>query len=69
MRMNIDMDDALIAEAMEELGVKTKDEAVAIALQRAVRSGKQLRAVDELKGIGWDGDLEGMRTSKYIPAE
>lgn len=67
MRTNIFIDDALIAEAMKELGARTKREAVHKALTEAVRIKRQLRAWDELRGSGWDGDLDDMRTSKYAP--
>ncbi|MFK3888176.1 type II toxin-antitoxin system VapB family antitoxin [Sphingomonas sp. NPDC079357] len=68
MRTNIDIDDALMAEAIEALGVKTKREAVTKALEEVVRIKRQLRALEELRGSGWEGDLDDMRTSKYIPA-
>lgn len=67
MRTNIDIDDSLMAEAMAAFGVKTKREAVETALRRAVRAHRQWRAIQELRGIGWEGDLDDMRTSKYIP--
>jgi Arc/MetJ family transcription regulator len=69
MRTNIVIDEALMAEAMETLGVNTKREAVQKALERVVRSKRQLQALEELRGSGWEGDLNEMRTSKYIPAE
>lgn len=69
MRTNIEIDKALIAEAMEALGVKTKREAVTEALRSVVRAKRQLRAWDELRGLGWEGDLDEMRTSKYVPAQ
>lgn len=69
MRTNIVIDDNLIAEAMKALGVKTKREAVIRSLQDTVRVSRQLRALDELRGTGWEGDLDDMRTSKYVPAE
>lgn len=69
MRTNIDIDNQLVAEAMEAFGVKTKREAVDRALREAVRVKRQLLAIDELRGIGWEGDLDDMRTSKYLPAE
>ncbi|GAA0667245.1 Arc/MetJ family transcription regulator [Sphingomonas insulae] len=68
MRTNIEIDDALMAEVMETFGVKTKREAVERAMREAVRIKRQLQALDGLRGIGWDGDLDDMRTSKYIPA-
>lgn len=67
MRTNIEIDDALMAEAMEALGVTTKREAVDKALRDAVRIKRQLRAWDALRGSGWEGDLDDMRTSKYAP--
>lgn len=68
MRTNIEIDAALMADAMAEMGTKTKRETVERALSEAVRVKRQLRAIDELRGIGWEGDLDDMRTSKYIPA-
>lgn len=67
MRTNIEIDDALMAEAMQASGAKTKKEAVDTALRQLVQLKRQagLRA---LRGIGWEGDLDDMRTSKYIPA-
>lgn len=41
MRTNIDIDDKLMAEAMQAANVKTKKEAVVIALQDMVRRRKQ----------------------------
>lgn len=68
MRTNIEIDDALMTEAMEALGVTTKREAVDKALRRIVRAKQQLRAWDALRGSGWEGDLEDMRTSKHTDA-
>ena len=67
MRTNIEIDDQLMADAMSELGVKTKREAVEMALRQSVRARQQLRAIRELRGIGWDGDLDDMRTDKVRP--
>lgn len=69
MRTNIDIDDQLMADALSELGVRTKREAVHNALAEVVRVRRQLRAIEELRGTGWEGDLDDMRISKYIPAE
>ncbi len=67
MRTNIEIDDALMAEAMTMLGAKTKREAVETALRDAVRIKRQLRAIEGLRGIGWEGDLDAMRTDKPLP--
>jgi len=68
MRTNIEIDEDLMAEAMKVLGVKTKREAIEEALRRTVRAQRQFEAFQGLRGIGWEGDLDEMRTSKYIPA-
>jgi Arc/MetJ family transcription regulator len=60
MRTNIVIDEDLMKEAQAALGVKTKRETVEIALQRlvALKRQEQLR---QLRGIGWEGDLDAMR--------
>lgn len=67
MRTNIEIDDALMAEAMAAAGVATKRETVEAALRQMVRTKRQWEAFQSLKGIGWEGDLDDMRTSKYAP--
>ena len=69
MRTNIEIDDALMAEAIQATGAKTKREAVEKALRQVVRAAQQLRAIKELRGLGWEGDLDDMRTSKHLPVE
>ena len=51
MRTNIVLDEKLVKEAMKLANVKTKREAVDIALRRFVHSGKQKRLLD-LYGTG-----------------
>lgn len=67
MRTNIEIDDALMADAMKALGAKTKREAVERALRDAVRARRQWEAWEGLRGLGWEGDLEAMRTDKRPP--
>ncbi len=68
MRTNIDIDDALMDEAIRLSGATSKKEVVDVALRKFVQIKRQagLRA---LRGIGWDGDLDDMRTSKHVPAD
>jgi Arc/MetJ family transcription regulator len=54
---------------MRALGVTTKREAVEESLRRSVRAARQLKALREMTGAGWEGDLDDMRTSKYVPAD
>jgi Arc/MetJ family transcription regulator len=63
MRTNIELDDTLIAEAMELGGLPTKKAAVDQALRDFVRVKKQLRAIENLEGIGWSGDLDVSRSN------
>jgi len=62
-RTNIDIDDELVAEAMRRYGLKTKKEAVDLALRRLVGPRLTRDFLKSLRGIGWDGDLDRMRTS------
>jgi Arc/MetJ family transcription regulator len=66
MRTNIDIDDELVAEAMTVLGLNTKKATVEEALRRAVRQARQRQALKELKGIGWEGDLDAMREGRFF---
>jgi Arc/MetJ family transcription regulator len=61
MRTNIEIDDELLRDAMEATGQTTKRAVVEEALRRVVRYHRQKRALDDLKGIGWEGDLDAMR--------
>ena len=65
MRTNIDIDPTAMADAMRVLRAKTKKEAVDTALREIVRL-RQQAALMQLWGSGWEGDLNDMRTSKYI---
>jgi Arc/MetJ family transcription regulator len=60
-RTNIDIDDELVAEAMRRFGLKTKREAVELALRRLVGPRLSPEFVKSLEGIGWEGDLDEMR--------
>lgn len=51
MRTNIVLDEKLVKEAMKLANVKTKREAVDVALRRFVQSGKRKRLLD-LYGTG-----------------
>jgi Arc/MetJ family transcription regulator len=63
-RTNIDIDDELVAEAMRKYGLKTKKEAVDLALRRLVGPRLSPEFFESLRGIGWEGDLDEMRRSK-----
>ena len=69
MRTNIDIDDDLLAEAMALLRLPTKKATVEAALSGAIRHAKQRRAVEELIGSGWEGDLDAAREGRSFFAE
>lgn len=61
MRTNIDIDDELIAEAMQATGAATKKAVVEQGLRLLVRNRQLKQAINDMAGIGWDGDLDKMR--------
>ena len=66
MRTNIDIDDDLLAETMRVTGQKTKKGAVEEAMRLVTRNARLKQAIDELAGIGWEGDLEEMRKDRQF---
>jgi Arc/MetJ family transcription regulator len=60
-RTNIEIDDDLLAEAMRAAASGTKRATVDEALRTVVRLFRQKKAIEELRGIGWEGDLDAMR--------
>lgn len=64
MRTNIDIDDELLTKATEALGTATKKATVEEALQRVVKNYEAGKAIAELRGIGWEGDLDEMRRDR-----
>jgi Arc/MetJ family transcription regulator len=65
MRTNIELDDALLAQAMTATGLTTKRATVEEGLRMLVRMGKQAEAFADLAGLGWDGDLDAMREGRF----
>lgn len=64
---NIEIDDDLIATAMQKYELRTEQEAIDLALRRLV--GPQLTMLSPsflagLQGIGWEVDLDEMRESR-----
>lgn len=63
MRTNIDIDDALMADALSATGLKTKKEAVELGLRTLVRLHQQAQ-IKQYKGkLQWEGDLDAMRNA------
>ena len=66
MRTNIDIDDELIAQAMAATGLPTKKATVEEGLRLLLRIDEQKKAWAELKGMGWEGDLDAMREGRVF---
>ncbi len=62
MRTNIVIDDDLMTDVLQVTGLKTKREAVELALKTLIRLKKQ-EEIKQFKGkLKWDDDLDRMRT-------
>lgn len=64
MRTNIDIDEKLLTKAMKVTGSTTKKATVEEALRRVVQAYERRKAIKDLRGIGWEGDLEKMRQGR-----
>jgi Arc/MetJ family transcription regulator len=66
-RTNIEIDDQLIEKAMRVHRLKTKREAVDLALRRLVGESLSLDEARAMEGSGWGGDLDEMRDAERVP--
>jgi len=64
MRTNIVIDDELMNDALRLTGVKTKREAVEMALKSLIELKKQENLKKFRGKLKWEGDLDDMRTDK-----
>jgi len=64
MRTNIVIDDELMSQVMKLTGLRTKREAVELALKALLKLKKQ-ESIRNYRGkLNWEGDLDDMRTDK-----
>ena len=61
MRTNIEIDETLLREAMGVSGLTTKKATVEAALRQLVDNDRRRRALENMWGMGWEGDLDAMR--------
>jgi Arc/MetJ family transcription regulator len=66
MRTNIEIDDALLAEAMAATGLKTEREVVEAGLRLLARYKRQTGARQLFGRVQWEGDLESAWTSRAM---
>ncbi|MFT3866067.1 MAG: type II toxin-antitoxin system VapB family antitoxin [Solirubrobacterales bacterium] len=64
MRTNIEIDDAVIAEAQELIGARTKRETVDTALRELVARHRRLGILDLRGKVHWEGDLAESRRAR-----
>jgi Arc/MetJ family transcription regulator len=63
-RTNIDIDDAAYRAVMERYHLDTKRDAVNLALRKLAEEPLGLEDARALRGSGWDGDLDELRTGR-----
>ena len=63
-RTNIEIDDELVARVMKRYELRTKKEAVDLALREVAGTPLTREFLDSVEGMGWDGDLAEMRRSR-----
>jgi Arc/MetJ family transcription regulator len=63
-RTNIDVDDEACAEVMRRYRLTTKRDAVNFALRTLAAEPLTVDEARALRGTGWEGDLDAMRTSR-----
>jgi Arc/MetJ family transcription regulator len=68
-RTNIDIDDRLVARAMRLYRLHSKREAVDLALRRLVSEPMSRDEALAMRGTGWGGDLDELRSRDEIPAQ
>ena len=63
-RTNVDIDDRACAEVMRRYQFATKREAVNFALRTLAAEPVSVDEARALRGTGWDGDVDAMRSSR-----
>ena len=68
-RTNIEIDDELIRRVMSRYDLRTKREAVEFALRQLDVTPATREEILEMAGMGWEGDLEQMRSIRPAAKE
>lgn len=63
-RTNVDLDDAACRTVMDRYQLSTKRDAVNFALRAVAAEPLGLEEARGLRGSGWDGELDEMRSSR-----
>lgn len=65
-RTNIEIDEALVNEAMRRYGLHSKRAAVDLALRRLVGEAMTREEALAMEGAGWEGDLAEVRRGRQV---
>ena len=63
-RTNIDIDEAACEAVMRRFQLDSKREAVNLALRKLAAEPLSAEAARALRGVGWKGDLDELRTPR-----
>ncbi len=63
-RTNVDIDDQACAEVMRRYQLPTKREAINFALRTLAAEPAPVEEARALRGVGWEGDLDAMRSNR-----
>jgi len=66
-RTNIEIDDVLVDRAMRLYRLRSKREAVDLALRKLVGEPMTRKEALATEGSGWGGDLEEIRSRDEVP--
>jgi Arc/MetJ family transcription regulator len=66
-RTNIEIDDRLVGRAIRLYRLRSKREAVDLALRRLVGEPMSREEALAMEGSGWAGDLDEIRAREEIP--
>jgi Arc/MetJ family transcription regulator len=63
-RTNVNIDDEACAEVMRRYCLPTKRDAINFALRTLATEPASVDEARALRGIGWEGDLDAMRSNR-----
>ena len=63
-RTNVNIDDQACAEVMRRYQLPTKREAINFALRSLAAEPLSIDEARQLRGSGWEGDLDALRSSR-----
>ncbi len=63
-RTNVNIDDEACAEIMRRYRLTSKREAINLALRALAAEPLDVEEAKRLRGSGWDGDLDEMRSGR-----